>query len=107
MSNRPILTIRDGLIKASIWKNEHSKTTGQGTTIKTIYNVDIVRSYKDREGNWKDTTSFSGNELLKVANLSREAYNRILILREGDKNAEPEADNLAHEYQNHATGGYQ
>ena len=97
MTNKPIETLRDGAIKATIWKN----TSDKGD----FYSVDIVRGYKDQQDNWKDTHSFSGAELLRVANLAQQAYNRIQEVR-ADAPA-TNADTLADNYQEHASDGFQ
>ena len=82
MSNKPFETIRDGAIKATIWKNDTDKGS--------FFSVDIVRGYKDDEGNWKDSRSFSGSELLRVSNLATRAYDLILAFRQYDeKDNEP------------------
>ena len=74
MSNKPVKTFRDGAIKATVWGNESDKGT--------FYSVDVVRSYKnDETGEWKDTTSFSGNEILRASNLLAKAYNHTLDLK--------------------------
>jgi len=90
MSNQPFKTLRDGSIKATIWEN----ATNDG---EVFYSVDFVRGYKDKEGNWQDSTSFSGAELLRVANLATQAYNVILQARQ----ITGEADN------DNASGGAQ
>ena len=74
MSNKPADTLRDGLIKAVIWENA-KQDTGE-----IFHSIDLTRSYK-KDGQWKETNSFSGAELLRVANLSQRAYNRIQELR--------------------------
>ena len=71
-NNTPIETIRDGQLKATIWKNP-SENGG-------FYNVDLIRSYQDAEGNWQDSRSFSGTELLRVSHLATRAYGRICIV---------------------------
>lgn len=76
MSNSPFKTLRDGTIKATIWQNQTEKGA--------FYSVDIVRGYKDQNDEWKDTHSFSGAELLRVANLSTQAYNAISEARQAD-----------------------
>ncbi|MDJ0921877.1 MAG: hypothetical protein QNI84_12180 [Henriciella sp.] len=70
---RPIDTIRDGNLKASIWKNEGENGPFLTTT--------ITRTYTDQRGNYHDTASFTGTELLRVAELSRQAYSRSNELR--------------------------
>lgn len=73
-ANKPIDTLRDGAIKAVIWKNE-LKDGG------VRFSVDLVRSYTDEQGNWKDSHYFSNGELLRVAHLASKAYDRLGKLR--------------------------
>lgn len=74
---KPFHTIRDRLIKVTIWKNITNEK-------KIFYSVDIARAYKTSQG-WNDTNSFSGAELLKAANLISEAYNFIRIQEAADR----------------------
>lgn len=77
MSNqKPIDTIRDGALKATIWKNPTEKGH--------FYSVDFSRTYKDGEA-FKDSHSFSGGEPLQIARLAHKAYDRIADLRASDK----------------------
>ncbi len=55
---RPVHTVRYGGIKAAIWRNQ--------TRNGTMYNVTVVRSYKDGK-QWKDTSSFGYDDLLVLA----------------------------------------
>ena len=73
----PVETIRDGRVSAAIWENqgEHGK----------IYNTTFAYSYKDRDGNWRDTTSIPGHELLKAGRLAEQAYGAIQQLKERDR----------------------
>lgn len=77
MSNKPAATFRDGTLKATVWKNSSDKGD--------FYSVDLVRGYKDNDGNWKDSTSLSGSDLLRAANLLQSTYNAILNKRDRDK----------------------
>lgn len=76
---KPIDTIRDGALKATIWKNPTEKGH--------FYSVDFSRTYKDGD-NFKDSHSFSGSEPLQLARLAHKAYGRIAELRSQDKAAE-------------------
>ena len=69
---RPEATLRDGSIKASIWRNEAEGGPFRSTT--------FARTYEDKDGNTRDAHSFSGTDLLKVSELSRQAYNKSRIL---------------------------
>jgi len=57
----PVETLRDGNLKATIWRN-----FGENGT---FYSVEISRTYKDGD-DYKTAHSFSGAELLKVSRLA-------------------------------------
>ncbi len=75
--NKPEETIRDGSLKAVIWKNSSEKGTR--------FSVELVRGYKVADGNWKDTHYLSNGEILKGSRLLEKAYDRIGELRLEDK----------------------
>jgi len=79
---KPTAKLRDGMLTATIWKNENS--SGDTGEVKTFYSVDLSRSYKDKDDKWQETNSFSGSELLRVGNLVQTAYNHILHLKKSD-----------------------
>ena len=64
--NKPVETIRDGSLKASIFRNEGEKGTFFSTTLS--------RTYTDERGNFHDSNVFSGTDLLRVSELARKAY---------------------------------
>lgn len=70
---RPADTIRDGSLKASIWRNEGDKGP--------YYATEFARTYTDNEGNLRDSRSFIGGDLLKLSELARKAYDRTAELR--------------------------
>ena len=77
MAKQPAFKLRDGLISATIWENPSENGI--------FHSINIVRSYTDGNGEWKETTSFSGSDLLKAANLLQRAYNWTLAHRDGGK----------------------
>ena len=77
-NQKPVETLSDGALQVSIWKNESENGA--------FYSAKIVRRYKDGE-DWKDANSFSGGDVLKVANLMQKAYDVIGELRKADKAA--------------------
>ena len=81
MTNRPFTKIQDGLITATIWKNH--KAGGQD-----FFSVTLSRSYQ-KDGEWHETKSFAGTDLLKIARLTEAAYS--LIQRSKHEAAEPES----------------
>lgn len=93
-ANTPAGVIRDGALKITIWENESDKGMFFSATITKTYRKDEVL----HEGH-----NFSGTDLLRIAELAKQAYAEINSLRkENAKNAEPSRDkgrqNLADHY---------
>ena len=76
MSNKPERTLRDGALKATIWKNSSEKGD--------YYTVDLARIYKDKQDQFQETNSFSANDLLKVSHLATQAYDVVAKLRNAE-----------------------
>ncbi len=72
-ANGPADVLRDGNIKATIWKNERENGPS--------YNTTFSRTWQDEQGAYRDSHSFSGTELLRVSELARGAYARTNELR--------------------------
>ena len=79
--NRPVEVIRDGSLKATIWENEGENGI--------LYSTTLARTYHANDGSLKDSHSFSGSELLRVAELARQAYGAVSAFRR-DQVPEPE-----------------
>lgn len=77
-TNKPVVEIPLGNLKASIWRN----TTKNG---KKVYNTTIIRSYRDADGNYHDTNSMPHNELRNYAALAEDAYLEIRKLAAADR----------------------
>ena len=63
-TNRPDKSFRIGNVKGSIWK----KVTDDQ---RVFYNTKLVRSYKDKDGNWQETDTYDHADLLCVAEVAR------------------------------------
>lgn len=83
-TNKPIDTLRDGSLKATLWKNPPKEGTGNGP----FYSVQITRTWRDEQGNYHDSGRFTRSELLRVARLANMAYDRELEFR----TSEPKPD---------------
>lgn len=85
---RPVETLRDGALKASIWKNESENGI--------FFAVNFARTYKNGDGDLNDTDSFSGSQLLRLARLADKAYDRTSKLiraeRAKDETEDEEAE---------------
>jgi len=57
--NVPAHTVRVGSIKVAVWKN----STQNGP----MFNSTLVRSYKNQQGEWAETSSLSRDDLLVAA----------------------------------------
>jgi hypothetical protein len=75
-TNRPVETLRAGNIKAVIWRN-----TGDNGPFYSVY---FFRTYKDSNGLFHDTDSFSNSDLLKLSRLAGRAYDAVEMLRNND-----------------------
>ena len=78
-ANKPVHTVRHRSIKGTIWKNE----TANGP----MYNVTVVRSYRQDNGEWKDSHSIGYDDLMNVAALMYEAHAFISSLRAKENGA--------------------
>lgn len=86
--NPPRDVLRDGNLKASIWRNDGDNGP--------YYATSLSRSYKDRNGELRDTHSFAGPDLLRVSELARKAYERTQELRRDDRQqARPDRQDAA------------
>lgn len=71
---KPEDTLRQGPLKASIWKND----TDNGPK----FNTTLARVYRDAQGQWHETQSFRSSDLLGVAELGRAAHHRVNELKQ-------------------------
>jgi len=74
-ANKPVSVLRDGNIKATTWRNEGENGPYYSTTFS--------RTWKDGEGQYQDSRSFSGTELLRLSELAKEAYGDVRAFRRG------------------------
>ncbi len=72
MTVTPAHKVRLGLVTATIWSNDG------------FYTVDLSRSYKNAEGDWRNTASYSQSDLLNVAKCAERA--EIWIARHANAN---------------------
>lgn len=79
-ANKPVSEIRYGAIKATIWENQHENGN--------FFSIDIYRIYKDAQGQWQKTTSFSLSDLPKVEKVAEDAYREIYRLRGAEDSPE-------------------
>ena len=74
-----------GQISGAIWENE----TDVNGTSKTVLKASLSRRYKDRDGNWQSSQSFSRNEIFLAVHCLQQAVERIIeeeTVRSGNGN---------------------
>jgi len=81
---KPVETLRDGAIKAAIWKNDSENGV--------FFNVTFARTYRDGDGDPNDTDSFSGTQLLRLARLADKAYERTGALARAENKRETDEE---------------
>lgn len=72
--NRPVDTLRDGVLKLAIFQNEREHGIA--------YAVRPSRIYKDESGNVRETSSLAGSELIRMSRLLEKGYDRIAEFRQ-------------------------
>lgn len=73
---RPEKKFKSGPISTTIWSNEGKNDKGEVTTFKTI---SFDRSYLDKDGNWKKTTSLRASDLPKAVLVLQKAYEYLSL----------------------------
>lgn len=71
--NKPDLVLRDGSLKATVWNNRSENGS--------FHTVTLAKTYEDQDGKLQDTSSFYHSDLLRIAELGRDAYTKINDLR--------------------------
>lgn len=69
----PVETLRDGRLKATVWENQNENGS--------YHSVSLAKTYEDKQGRLQDSHSFTGSELLRIAELARESHSLIRDLR--------------------------
>ena len=82
--SRPIRTFKIGNCSASIFENEMTK----GEKQFTVHSVSLQRSYQDKEGNWKNVSSYNVNDIPKARLALDQAY-AFLMTRSEEEEDDP------------------
>lgn len=77
----PVETLRDGALKATIWRNETEKDGEK----RAFFTAEISRTYTDDAGDYHDSHSVSAAQLLQQAHLAYKAYERIRKLQRAER----------------------
>ncbi|MFH1133847.1 MAG: hypothetical protein V1735_05105 [Nanoarchaeota archaeon] len=74
--DKPEIKFRAGAISATVWNNETKAKDGSPAAYKTI---SLQRSFKDKEGVWKNTASFRTADIPKAMVVLNKAYEHLVL----------------------------
>ena len=72
---KPVAKFRAGQVSAALWENEVPVKNG-GTA--TMLKATVQRRYRDKDGNWKSSNSFSRNEIPLAVYCLQKAFEKII-----------------------------
>ena len=70
----PVAKFKAGQVSAALWENEIEV---KGKTV-TILKATVQRRYKDQDGNWQSSGSFSRNEIPLAIHCLQKAFEKII-----------------------------
>ena len=73
----PVAKFKAGQVSSAVWKNQIQV---KGATVE-ILKATVQRRYKDREGNWQSSGSFSRNEIPLAIYCLEKAFDAIITIQ--------------------------
>ena len=73
----PVAKFRAGQVSSALWENQIQV---KGAAV-TILKATVQRRYKDRDGNWQSSSSFSRNEIPLAIHCLRKAFEKIIEMQ--------------------------
>jgi len=86
MTTKPLKSFAAGGVRAAIWENE-IQVNGPS---KTVLKATVERRYKDKDGGWKSSQSFSRNEIPLAVYCLEKAFETIIAEEKGDNDVAEE-----------------
>ncbi len=71
---KPVAKFKAGQVSSALWENEISVNGRKVTMLK----ASVQRRYKDRDGTWKSSSSFSRNEIPMAIYCLQKAFDKII-----------------------------
>jgi len=78
---KPAAKFRAGQISSALWENEIRTKNGHKAT---VLKASVQRRYKDRDGQWKSSGSFSRNEIPLAIYCLQKAFEKIIEVQIGE-----------------------
>jgi len=76
----PVAKFRAGQVSSAVWENEIQVKGAAVTVLKAT----VQRRYKDRDGVWKSSSSFSRNEIPMAIYCLQKAFEKIIETQQED-----------------------
>ena len=73
----PVAKFKAGQVSSAVWVNEVQMPRGTGNILKAT----IQRRYKNKEGEWQSSGSFSRNEIPLAIYCLQKAFEKIIELQ--------------------------
>lgn len=83
---KPVVKFRAGQVSAAIWENEITVNGRRATMLK----ASVERRYKDKDGQWKSSNSFSRNEIPLAIYCLQKSFEHIVASQQNDESVEEE-----------------
>jgi len=84
---RPVAKFRAGQVSVALWENEITARNGGKVT---VLKASVQRRYKDKDGQWKSSTSFSRNEIPLAIYCLQKSFDYIIEEQNEDDSVEEE-----------------
>jgi hypothetical protein len=85
---KPMAKFKAGQVSAAVWENE---ITANGRKV-TVLKASVQRRYKDKDGIWKSSQSFSRNEIPLAIYCLQKSFEHIV-----ENNQQEQDDNVEEE----------
>ncbi len=87
----PVAKFRAGQVSSALWENQIQV---KGAAV-TILKATVQRRYKDRNNEWKSSTSFSRNEIPLAIHCLQKAFEKIIEIQSEDSgNSNTNSNNI-------------
>ena len=80
---RPVAKFTAGRVSAAIWENDVMTRSGQKVT---MLKATIERRYRDKDGQWKSSGSFSRNEIPLAVYCLQKSFEHMIEGQKDDEN---------------------
>jgi hypothetical protein len=76
----PVAKFKAGQVSSAVWENQIQVKGAKVTVLKAT----VQRRYKDKDGDWKSSGSFSRNEIPLAIHCMQKAFEKIIEMQNED-----------------------